>query len=148
MIVVQVEGVGPDGRMFLFKQPSLEDQNATLWNMYYSMKMEKEALRKKLDYEVRQSPVSVYNVGIQVEALKRKKEKMFQWNLALSNREFSVESSENSVHNLKRECRIKDALLADKDTLIAQKDKTIAEIVSANQGEVNSQIEVCANHQS
>ena len=71
---------------------------------------------------------------------------MFQWNLALSNREFSVESSENSVHNLKRECRIKDALLADKDTLIAQKDKTIAEIVSANQGEVNSQIEVCANY--
>ena len=38
--------------MFLFKNPSLEDQNATLWNMYYSMKMEKEALREKLKYEV------------------------------------------------------------------------------------------------
>ena len=48
----KVEGVGPNGRMFLFKNPSLEDQNATLWNMFYSMKMEKEALRKKLDYEV------------------------------------------------------------------------------------------------
>ena len=48
----QVEGVGPNGRMFLFKKPSLEDQNATLWNMYYSMKMEKEALREKLKYEV------------------------------------------------------------------------------------------------
>ena len=52
MVAVEVDGVGPNGRMFLFKHPSLEDQNATLWNMFYSMKMEKEALRKKLDYEV------------------------------------------------------------------------------------------------
>ena len=54
-----------------------------------------------------------------------------------------MESSENSVHNLMRECRIKDALLADKDTLISHKDKTIADIVSANQGDVNYEIEVC-----
>ena len=63
VVAAQVEGVGSDGRMFLFKEPSLEDQNSTLWNMFYSMKMEKEALRKKLDYEVNQSLVSVYNVG-------------------------------------------------------------------------------------
>ena len=63
VVAAQVEGVGPDGRMFLFKNPSLEDQNSTLWNMFYSMKMEKEALRKKLDYEVNQTLVSVYNVG-------------------------------------------------------------------------------------
>ena len=42
-----------------------------------------------------------------------------------------------------RECRIKDCLLADKDVLIATKDKTIADIVSANQGDVNCEIEVC-----
>ena len=54
-----------------------------------------------------------------------------------------MESSENSVHNLMRECRIKDCLLADKDILIATKDKTIADIVSANQGDVNCEIEVC-----
>ena len=42
-----------------------------------------------------------------------------------------------------RECRIKDCLLADKDVLIATKDKTIADIVSANQGDVNAEIEVC-----
>ena len=42
-----------------------------------------------------------------------------------------------------RECRIKDCLLADKDVLIATKDKTIADIVSANQGDVNYEIEVC-----
>ena len=47
-----MEGVGPDGRMFMFKTPNLADQNSTLWNMFYSMKNEKEALRKKLDYEV------------------------------------------------------------------------------------------------
>ena len=54
-----------------------------------------------------------------------------------------MESSECSVQNLMRECRIKDALLKDKDILISQKDKTISEIVSANQGDVNCQIEVC-----
>ena len=54
-----------------------------------------------------------------------------------------MESGECSVQNLMRECRIKDALLQDKDILISQKDKTIAEIVSANQGDVNCQIEVC-----
>ena len=75
--------------------------------------------------------------------MKRKKEKLFQWNLALSDREYRVESGENSVSSLMRECRIKDCLLADKDVLIAAKDKTIAEIVSANQGDVNDEIEVC-----
>ena len=75
--------------------------------------------------------------------MKRKKEKLFQWNLALSDREFKVESGENSVCNLMRECRIKDCLLADKDVLIAAKDKTIAEIVSTNQRDVNDEIEVC-----
>ena len=54
-----------------------------------------------------------------------------------------LESGECSVQTLMRECRIKDALLKDKDILISQKDKTISEIVSANQGEVNKQIEVC-----
>ena len=57
-----------------------------------------------------------------------------------------MESGECSVQNLMRECRIKDALLKDKDILISQKDKTISEIVSANQGDVNSQIEVCVVH--
>ena len=52
LIYFQVEGVGPNGRMYLFKKPSLEDQNATLWNMYYSMKREKDSLREKLNYEV------------------------------------------------------------------------------------------------
>ena len=49
---VQVEGVGSNGRMYLFKRPSLEDQNATLWNMYLAMKREKESLKEKLNYEV------------------------------------------------------------------------------------------------
>ena len=75
--------------------------------------------------------------------MKRKKEKLFQWHLALSDREYKVESGEDSVSNLLRECRIKDSLLADKDVLIAAKNKTIADIVSANQGSVNDEVEVC-----
>ena len=49
---IQVEGVGSNGRMYLFKRPSLEDQNETLWNMYLAMKREKESLKEKLNYEV------------------------------------------------------------------------------------------------
>ena len=49
---VQVEGVGSNGRMYLFKRLSLEDQNETLWNMYLAMKREKESLKEKLNYEV------------------------------------------------------------------------------------------------
>ena len=75
--------------------------------------------------------------------MKRKKEKLFQWHLALSDREYRVESGEDSVSNLLRECRIKDSLLADKDVLIAAKNKTIADIVSANQGSVNDEVKVC-----
>ena len=75
--------------------------------------------------------------------MKRKKEKLFQWHLALSDREYKVESGEDSVSNLLRECRIKDSMLADKDVLIAAKNKTIADIVSANQGSVNDEVEVC-----
>ena len=47
-----MEGIGPDGRMFMFQSPSLVDQNSTLWNMFHAMKNEKEALRKKLEHEV------------------------------------------------------------------------------------------------
>ena len=75
--------------------------------------------------------------------MKRKKEKLFQWHLALSDREYKFESREDSVSNLLRECGIKDSLLADKDVLIAAKNKTIADIVSANQGSVNDEVEVC-----
>ena len=42
----------------MFKKPSLEDQNETLWNMYLSMKREKESLKEKLAYEV--PNISVY----------------------------------------------------------------------------------------
>ena len=63
VVLCQMEGVGPDGRMFMFKTPNLADQNSTLWNMFYSMKNEKEALRKKLDYEVNQTILVFYNVS-------------------------------------------------------------------------------------
>ena len=75
--------------------------------------------------------------------MKRKEGKLFQWHIALSNREYKVESREDSVNHLLRECRIKDSLLTDKDVLIAAKDKAIADIVSANQGSVNEEVEVC-----
>ena len=61
----------------------------------------------------------------------------------LSNRERKIECGEDSISNLLRECRIKDSLLADKDVLIANKDKAIEDIVRANQGSVNEEVEVC-----
>ena len=75
--------------------------------------------------------------------MKRKEAKLFQWHNALSNREYKIECGEDSISNLLRECRIKDSLLADKDVLIANKDKAIEDIVPANQGSVNEEVEVC-----
>ena len=47
-----MEGVGPSGRMYLFKRPSQEEQIETLWNLYLSANREKETLKEKLSYQV------------------------------------------------------------------------------------------------
>ena len=47
-----MEGVGPSGRMYLFKRPSKEEQIETLWNLYLSANRDKETLKEKLAYQV------------------------------------------------------------------------------------------------
>ena len=47
-----MEGVGPDGRMFLLYRPSEEEQISTLWKLYLTAERDKEALKAKLDYQV------------------------------------------------------------------------------------------------
>ena len=47
-----MEGVGPDGRMFLLNRPSEEEQISTLWNLYLTAEKDKEALKAKLDFQV------------------------------------------------------------------------------------------------
>ena len=47
-----MEGVGPDGRMFLLNRPSEEEQISTLWKLYLRAERDKEALKAKLDYQV------------------------------------------------------------------------------------------------
>ena len=49
---IQVEGVGPNGRMYLFKRPAKEEQIETLWNLYLSAKRDKETLKEKFTYQV------------------------------------------------------------------------------------------------
>ena len=49
---IQVEGVGPSGRMYLFKRPAKEEQIETLWNLYLSAERDKETLKEKLAYQV------------------------------------------------------------------------------------------------
>ena len=52
VLCIQVEGVGPSGRMYLFKRPSKEEQIETLWNLYLSANREKETLKERLSYQV------------------------------------------------------------------------------------------------
>ena len=47
-----MEGVGPDGRMFLLNRPSEEEQISTLWKLYLGAERDKEALKVKLAYQV------------------------------------------------------------------------------------------------
>ena len=54
-----MEGVGPDGRMFLLNRPSEEEQISTLWKLYLTAEKDKEALKAKLDFQV--CAILVYN---------------------------------------------------------------------------------------
>ena len=47
-----MEGVGPDGRMYLLNRPPEEEQISTLWKLYLSAERDKEALKAKLAYQV------------------------------------------------------------------------------------------------
>ena len=47
-----MEGVGPDGRMYLLNRPPEEEQISTLWKLYLSAERDKESLKAKLQYQV------------------------------------------------------------------------------------------------
>ena len=47
-----MEGVGPNGRMYLLNRPPEEEQISTLWKLYLSAERDKEALKAKLAYQV------------------------------------------------------------------------------------------------
>ena len=59
---IQVEGVGPSGRMYLFKRPAKEEQIETNWNLYLSAERDKETLKEKLAYQVPDLLVCVYQI--------------------------------------------------------------------------------------
>ena len=59
-----MEGVGPDGRMFLLNRPSEEEQISTLWRLYLTAEKDKEELKAKLDFQV--SVILVYKCMIDV----------------------------------------------------------------------------------
>ena len=47
-----MEGVGPDGRMYLLSRPPEEEQINTLWKLYFQAERDKESLKAKLSYQV------------------------------------------------------------------------------------------------
>ena len=47
-----MEGVGPDGRMYLLSRPPKEEQISTLSKLYLSAERDKESLKEKLAYQV------------------------------------------------------------------------------------------------
>ena len=57
-----MEGVGPDGRMFLLNRPSEDEQISTLWKLYLTAERDKEALKAKLDYQV--CAIVVYDASL------------------------------------------------------------------------------------
>ena len=47
-----MEGVGSNGRMFLLKRPTLEDQISSLWGIVHEAWNENADLRARLDFQV------------------------------------------------------------------------------------------------
>ena len=52
MLVVKVEGVGSNGKMFLLPRPTLEDQISSLWGIVHEAWNENAELRAKLEFQV------------------------------------------------------------------------------------------------
>ena len=47
-----MEGVGPDGRMYLLSRPPEEEQISSLWKLYLGAERDKATLKDKLSYQV------------------------------------------------------------------------------------------------
>ena len=47
-----MEGVGPQGRMFLLKRPDPEEIEARLWSLYFQADKDKEDYKNRLKYKV------------------------------------------------------------------------------------------------
>ena len=47
-----MEGVGPQGRMFLLRRPNQEEIEARLWKLYFEADKDKEDYKNRLKYKV------------------------------------------------------------------------------------------------
>ena len=75
--------------------------------------------------------------------MKRKEESLLDWQAALSNREFKLESGEDNLCSLMQEICIKDSLLADKDVLLSKKDRDLEDVRHECREDVRQEVEVC-----
>ena len=52
MLIVKVEGVGGDGRLFMLSRPSDAEQISTLWGLYHQTLKDNAELKSWLDFQV------------------------------------------------------------------------------------------------
>ena len=52
VLIVKVEGVGGDGRLFMLSRPSDAEQISTLWGLYHQTLKDNAELKSQLDFQV------------------------------------------------------------------------------------------------
>ena len=123
-----MEGVGEDGRFYLLDRPSNEEVQNRLWMLYLASEKKRQELKDELKFKV--------------EQLRRKEERLLEWQNALSDKEKKLDNGEDNVCALMREIKVKDMLLMDKDMEI-KKDREIEDNIRQCQEDVRREVEVC-----
>ena len=52
VLIIKVEGVGEDGRMFMLTRPNEAEQISTLWGLFNQAEKDKAELKARLEFQV------------------------------------------------------------------------------------------------
>ena len=124
-----MEGVGPNGHMFLLQRPSHAEIEARLWRMYIGAEQKMEDYRNRLRFKV--------------EDARRKEQSLVEWEDAIAYREYKLENKEDDIVSLMRELKLKEVLLLDKTAEVTKYKRQAEDAVREARADERRFEEVC-----
>ena len=124
-----MEGVGPNGHMFLLQRPSHAEIEARLWRMYIGAEQKMEDYRNRLRFKV--------------EDARRKEQSLVEWEDAIAYREYKLENKEDDIVSLMRELKLKEVLLLEKTAEVTKYKRQAEDAVREARADERRFEEVC-----
>ena len=124
-----MEGVGPNGHMFLLQRPSHAEIEARLWRMYIGAEQKMEDYRNRLRFKV--------------EDARRKEQSLVEWEDAIAYREWKLENKEDDIVFPMRELKLKEVLLLDKTAEVTKYKRQAEDAVREARADERRFEEVC-----